>query len=125
MSDLDARYGRRSGRRWVWPVVALLGIAAGVALAAWIAFQPRPVTGILWGYEVLDDHHVRVTLDVHRPRPLAVECTVYAQAQDHSTVGERTLDLTAGKAGKTRVRAIVTTERRAVNGVLRGCRPAA
>jgi hypothetical protein len=124
MSDLESRYGRRGTRRWVWPFVAAVGITALVVWAAWVAFQPRPVNGVLWGYDVLDDHRVRVTLDLHRSEPIAVQCTVYAQAEDHSTVGERTVDVPAGNAGKSRVHAVITTERRAVNGVLRGCRPA-
>lgn len=123
MSDLDERYGRRTPRRWIWPVFAAVGIAVAIAWAAWVAFQPRPVNGILWGYEVLDDHRVKVTLDLHRPDPLAVECTVFAQAEDHSVVGERTIAVPPGTTEKTRVNAVITTERRAVNGVLRGCRP--
>jgi hypothetical protein len=121
MSDLDSRYGRRGPRRWIWPVVAVIGIVTLVAWAAWVAFQPRPVDAVLWGYDVLDDHRVRVTLEIHRPEPLTVQCTVYAQAEDHTTVGERTIDVPADK--RTRIRAVITTERRAVNGVLRGCRP--
>jgi hypothetical protein len=123
MSDLGARYGTRGRRRWLWPVVAVVGIGAGVAFAAWVAFQPRPVHGVLWGYEVLDDHRVQVTLDIHRPDPIEVECTVFAQAQDHSIVGERTFSVPPGTTKNTRVKTVVTTERRAVNGVLRGCRP--
>ena len=122
MSDLDARYGKRRPR-WVLTVCAVLGIAAGVTYAAWVAFQPRPVNGVLWGYEVLSDHRVQVTLDIYRPDPLAVECTVFAQAQDHSVVGERTITVPAGTKENTRVKTTITTERRAVNGVLRGCRP--
>jgi hypothetical protein len=123
MSDLDARYGRRAARRWVWPVIAVIGIVAAVAWAAWAAFQPQPVRGVLWGYKVLDDHHVQVTLDVHRAEPVTVECTVFAQAMDHSVVGERTIVLPRATAKDTRVKTTITTERRAVNGVLRGCRP--
>jgi len=62
-----------------------------------------------------------VTLDVHRAEPLAVECTVFAQALDHSVVGERTIVVPRGTTEDTRVKTVVTTERRAVNGVLRGC----
>ena len=122
MSDLDARYGKHRPR-WVLTVCAVLGIAAGVTYAAWVAFQPRPVNGVLWGYEVLSDHRVHVTLDVYRPDPLAVECTVFAQSQDHSVVGERTITVPPGTKKNTRVKTTITTERRAVNGVLRGCRP--
>ena len=122
MSDLAARYGTGGSRRWLWPVVAVLGIGAGVAFAAWVAFQPRPVHGILWGYEVLDEHHVRVTLELYRPDPLAVECTVFAQAADQSVVGERAITVPPSAKKKTRVATVIKTERRAVNGVLRGCR---
>jgi len=107
----------------MWPVIALVGIAAAVAWAAWVAFQPRPVHGVLWGFEVQDDHRVQVTLDLYRPDPLTVECTVFAQAQDHSVVGERTITVAPGTKEKSRVKTTITTERRAVNGVLRGCRP--
>jgi len=103
-------------------VVAVIGIVAAVAWAAWAAFQPRPVHGVLWGYTVLDDHRVQVTLDIHRAEPVAVECTVFAQAMDHSVVGERTILVPRGTPEDTRVKAVITTERRAVNGVLRGCR---
>ena len=95
-----------------------------VAWAAWSAFQPRPIRAVLWGYDVRDDHHVRVTLDVYRSKPLPVRCTVYAQAGDHSVVGQRTLSLGPGSREKTRVRVTLVTERRAVNGVLKGCEPA-
>jgi hypothetical protein len=122
MSDLDARYGKRRPR-WVLIVGAVVGIAAGVTYAAWVAFQPRPVNGVLWGYDVISDHRVQVTLDLYRPDPLAVECTVFAQALDHSVVGERTITVPPGTKQNTRVKATITTERRAVNGVLRGCRP--
>ena len=104
-------------------MIAVIGIVAAVAWAAWAAFQPQPVHGVLWGYKVLDDHRVQVTLDVHRAEPLAVECTVFAQAMDHSVVGERTIVVPRSTTEDTRVRTVITTERRAVNGVLRGCRP--
>jgi len=124
VTDLDARYGRRSRRRWILPAVAALGIATLVAWAAWTAFQPRPVRAVLWGYVVQSDHRVQVSLDLYRPEPLAVRCTVYAQADDHSMVGERSIDIGPGSREKTRVRATIITERRAVNGVLRDCQPA-
>lgn len=123
MTDLDARYGRRTPRRWILPIVATLGIAAMIAWAAWTAFQPRPVRAVLWGYDVQSEHRVKVMLDVYRPEPLAVRCTVYAQAQDHAEVGRRTIDVPPGSAEKTRVDTYIVTERRAVNGVLQDCQP--
>lgn len=94
-----------------------------IAWAAWTAFQPRPVRAVLWGYEVQSDHRVKVMLDVYRPEPQAVRCTVYAQAEDHTVVGQRILAISPGSAEKTRVNAVIITERRAVNGVLQDCQP--
>ena len=124
MTDLAGRYGTRGRPRWLWPVVAAVGVAIGVALAAWIAFQPRPVTAELYGYEVVDDHRVEITLNVHRPDPLEVRCTVYAQAKDHSIVGEKTVTVPAVDRDDVRVSIALETERRAVTGVLRTCQSA-
>ena len=124
MTDLSSRYGSRQRPRWFWPTIAGVGIALGVAFAAWVGFQNDPVTGRLWGYEVVSDSQVSVSLDVIRPDPLDVTCTVYAQADDHSIVGEKTVDIPASEDEKVRVDIDIETERRAVTGVLRTCVPA-
>ncbi len=122
MTDLGARYGNSSSRpRWFWPLVAAVGIVIGVAFAAWVGFQDKPITARVWGYEVVDDHQVTVKLDVVRPDPLAVQCTVYAQAADHSIVGEKTVNLPPSEQQQIRIAVDVETERRAVTGVLRTC----
>ncbi len=121
VTDLSSRYGSRQRPRWFWPVVAAVGITLGIAFAAWVGFQKDPVTGRLWGYEVMSDSEVAVKLDVIRPDPLAVTCTVYAQAEDHSIVGEKTVDVPASDREKVRVFIDIETERRAVTGVLRTC----
>jgi hypothetical protein len=121
VTDLAGRYGTRGRPRWLWPVVAAVGVAIGVGFAAWVAFQPRPVSAELYGYKVVDDHQVEITLNVHRPEPLAVRCTVYAQARDHSIVGEKTVTVPADDRDDVRVSISLETERRAVTGVLRTC----
>jgi len=123
VTDLSARYGTRARPRWFWPAIAAVGIALGVAFAAWVGFQDEPVKGRLWGYEVKNDHLVTLKVDVIRPDPLAVRCTVYAQAADHSIVGEKTVDVPPGDDEKTRISIDVQTERKAVTGVLRTCEP--
>ncbi len=122
MTDLGARYSTNSSRpRWFWPLIAAVGITIGIALAAWVGFQDKPVTARVWGYDVVDDHRVTVKLDVVRPDPLDVQCTVYAQAADHSVVGEKTIDVPASQQEQTRISVDIETERRAVTGVLRTC----
>ncbi len=121
VTDLEDRYGGRRRPRWMWPVIAAVGVLLGIAWAAWVAFQPRPVTADVYGYEVVDDHQVKVTLTVHRPEPVDVRCTVYAQAKDHSTVGEKTVTVPADDREDVRVNVSLETERRAVTGVLRTC----
>lgn len=120
---LDYRYGRRDRPRWMWVALAVVAVATAIAWAAWAGYRPQPVNGILYGYEVVDEHRVRVELIVHRRDSAAAVCTVYAQAQDHSTVGERQVAVPAGGPEERRVKAVITTERRAVNGVLRRCEP--
>jgi hypothetical protein len=121
VTDLSSRYGSSQRPRWFWPTIAAIGIALGVAFAAWVGFQKDPVTGRLWGYDVVSDSQVAVTLDVVRPDPLDVTCTVYAQSADHSIVGEKFVDVPASEQEKVRLTIDIETERRAVNGVLRTC----
>jgi hypothetical protein len=121
VTDLSDRYGTSGRPRWLWPAIAAVGVLIGIVWAAWVGFQPKPVSAQLYGYEVVDDHTVNITLNVHRPDPLAVECTVYAQAADHSIVGEKTVTVPADDREDARVRISLETERRAVTGVLRTC----
>jgi hypothetical protein len=121
VSTLDERYGRRTTRRWLWPVVSAVGVLVGVAWAAWVAIDTAPVTAEVYGYTVESDTRVVATVDVRREEPVAVRCTVYAQSLDHSVVGERTVDVPAGTQERTRVQVPITTERKAVTAVLRTC----
>lgn len=123
VTDLSSRYGTRTRPRWFWPAVTAVGVAIGIMFAAWVGFQDEPVKGRVWGYDVKSDHLVTLKLDVVRPDPLAVRCTVYAQAADHSIVGEKTVDVPASKEEETRISIDVQTERKAVTGVLRTCAP--
>jgi len=121
VTDLGARYGTSNRPRWFWPLIAAIGITIGIALAAWVGFQDKPVTARVWGYDIVNDHKVTIKLDVVRPDPIDVECTVYAQAADHSVVGEKTVDLPASEQEEIRVSIDIETERKAVTGVLRTC----
>lgn len=121
VTDLSSRYGSSQRPKWFWPLIAAVGIAIGIAFAAWVGFQKDPVSAKLWGYDVIDDKQVTVTLDIARPDPLAVECTVYAQAADHSIIGEKTIEVPPSDQEVVRIDTTIETERRAVNGVLKTC----
>jgi hypothetical protein len=123
VTDLSARYGTKRRPRWLWPAITVIGVSIGVAFAAWIALQNNPVTAEVHGYDVVDSHHVTVSLNISRPDPIAVECTVYAQSEDHAIVGEKTVTVPPSKSRDIRLTIDIKTERKAVNGVLRTCRP--
>lgn len=122
MSVLQTRYGRRQRPRWFWPAFATVAIAVGVAWAAWVAFDEPPVSADVYGYEIVSESRTVITLDIRRPDPVDVTCTVQAQALDHSVVGERTVELPATDQRRQRLEIDVETEREAVTGVLRTCR---
>lgn len=106
----------------MWVVITVVGVSLAIAWAAWVAFQPRPVSAQLYGYDVVDDRRVDVTVLINRPDPsIPVQCTVYAQSQDHAIVGEKTVDVAPGTREEARVGISLETERRAVTGVLRTC----
>ncbi|EFQ83730.1 hypothetical protein HMPREF0063_11393 [Aeromicrobium marinum DSM 15272] len=123
-TDLRDRYGVSRRPRWFWPLIAAVGITAGVAWAAWLAFQPRPVSAVLYGYDVVGDDSVVLTVEIRRDEPVAVECAVYAQGSDHAVVGERTVMVGPADVAVVREDITVQTTARAVTGVLRSCRVA-
>lgn len=124
---LQRRYGATRTRRW--PAVVAIGILAslGVGWVVWVALDhsDRALSYELSGYDVVSQNKTVVSIELARENGAAVECEVYAQAEDHSTVGERIVTVPAGKPGTVRLDEPIRTDRKAVNGVLRTCRPAA
>jgi hypothetical protein len=121
---LEERYGMRpQWSRLIAVVVVALLATAGVAWVIWagLAHSNPPVSAQLQAYEVRNPHAVDVTLVIDRRDGDAVQCVVYAQSENHAIVGERTINVSAGDAGTTTVDATITTERRAVTGVLDSC----
>lgn len=121
MTDLSTRYGTHTRRPWIFPLAAAVAIAVAVGWVIWVATTDKPFQARVYGYEVTGEHSTTVKLDIHRPKPLNLECTVYAQADDHSIVGERTLKIPASPKVTIRLSTSIVTERRAVTGVLKGC----
>jgi hypothetical protein len=121
---LEERYG--SPRRWsrlILVVVAALLATAGVAWVIWagLASSNPPVSAQMSTYEVRSARATDVTLVIDRRDGDAVQCMVYAQSENQTVVGERTIKVPAGDPGTTTVDATITTERRAVAGVLDSC----
>lgn len=123
-AELSQRYGSQSTprRRVLIAVVSLVALL-GVGWVVWAAADgsDQPVNAELQSYEVTGDTTTEVTLVLDRRGSRALECVVYAQAEDHSTVGELVIDVPAGDPGRLRITDTITTQRRAVNGVLRDC----
>ena len=121
MTDLEARYGTRRRPRWLLPVLAGIIFVAALAWVLWVATADKPFQVRVYSYEVVSDQQTTVRLDVQRPQPVGLECTVYAQGVDHSIVGERTVIIPASTETSLRKSITVKTERRAVTGVLKAC----
>ncbi len=121
MTDLQARYGTRHRPRWLLPVVAGIALVTALVWVLWVATADKPFQVRVYSYQVVNDHQTIVRLDVQRPKPVELECTVYAQAEDHSIVGERSVTVPASNQTSLRKSITVKTERRAVTGVLKAC----
>jgi hypothetical protein len=127
---LAERYGRSGssrGRRHLTVALAVTLAVVGVGWVVWSGWvhSHQEVTGQLRAYSVTGDTSTDVTVLVDRRTGAPVECDVYAQAADHSRVGERVLRIPAGQPGSVLVTVTITTQRRAVNGVLGDCVAAA
>jgi hypothetical protein len=124
------RYGAPAA--WVRPtIIAGVVVVAAAALGwlLWAAFyhsNPQ-VASRLVSYDVVDTHHVDVTIQVDRVAGVTATCRVLAEASDHAVVGELAFLVgpqpdggTSGRVNSTVQRTIVT-ERRATTAVLQGC----
>jgi hypothetical protein len=121
---LEERYGKPPAwSRLIAVVIAALLVTAGVAWVIWagLAHSSPPVSAQLRTYEVRNAHATDVTLVIERSDGDAVVCRVYAQSENRTIVGERTIDVPAGDPGTTTVEATIETERRAVSGALESC----
>ena len=122
--ELAQRYGPPTSprRRILVAVVSVIAVL-GVGWVVWAATNSsdQPVNAELQSYDVTGDTTTEVTLVLDRRGNERLECEVYAQAEDHSTVGELVIHVPPGDPGRLRITDTITTQRRAVNGVLREC----
>jgi hypothetical protein len=119
------RYGVSSPRRrrlWIG-VVALVaaGLLGWLVWAAWHQ-ATGTVSGSVSAFDVVGSHRVDATVQIHRPPDAAVECTVQAQASDHSVVGQTVISLHRPGQADVQVKTTIKTDRVATTAVVAGCR---
>ena len=122
--DLAERYGAPSRGRRPLVVAAVVALAvAGLAWLLWaVLFHARPpVTSQMVGFDV-DGQHAAVAryTVVRRDASVPASCLLRAFADDHSVVGERTVQVDA-RAKAVNLSSTVRTERRATTVDLVGC----
>ena len=123
----QARYGRdrlpHLSRRWLIGV-SVIGVAAGIALAA-VGYQRlghSDVEGTLAGYRLIDSQTVSVTISVTRKDPSRpVDCIVRVRAKDGSETGRRELLVPPGTRATVQVTGIVKSSKPPVVGDIYGC----
>jgi len=120
------RYGRRRephrAPRWVLPVLVVLVLLAGLAVAATLyRRQAVQVRGAVVAFDVAAEDRVRVRFTVRGARSAAATCTVRARAADGAEVGRAEVPVPAGGDRDPTVTYDLRTSRRAVTGEVQRC----
>jgi hypothetical protein len=121
------RYGSRarSARtrpvlRWALLAVVLLALV-GVALIGYRNLGSAPIEGKQVAFEVIDDHSVRITVEVQREDPQRpADCVVRGRAESGEEVGRREV-LIHPANGVSRQDTVLRTSSRATIGEVYGC----
>jgi TRAP-type C4-dicarboxylate transport system permease small subunit len=124
-SLMASRYGVPSRRRrWLGVAVVALLATALVVWVVWAAWHQATTTvdGNVSAFDIVGPHRVDVTVQIHRPSHAVVQCTVQAQATDHSVVGQTVVSLPRAGASDVQVKTAVKTEREATTVVVSQCR---
>jgi hypothetical protein len=118
------RYGvtSRSSRGLAIIATAVVAVVA-VCWVLWAAWHQATgtVSGSVSAYDVVAAHHVDVTVQIHRPAHHAVQCTVQAQASDHSVVGQTVVSLAAAGSTDVQVKRTIKTDREATTAIVSQC----
>ncbi|MEB3068625.1 DUF4307 domain-containing protein [[Mycobacterium] vasticus] len=123
-----ARYGDSRGsalpRRLLAITLGVLAVATAAALAV-LGYQrltAAEVKGDMYGYRVLDDHTVSVTINVTRTDPSQpVDCIVRVRAADGSETGRRELLIGPSESATVQVTTTVASSQPPVMGDVYGC----
>ena len=109
-------------RRRLWLTAGSLGVL-GIAVLVWISiefFAPEATSEQI-GFDVIDETHVQVIVDVSKPLDRTATCTLEALNQGYGQVG--IVDVTVGPQDQrtTRLTVDITTAELATTGVVREC----
>jgi hypothetical protein len=122
----EGRYGSRGRKRprpvlrWLLTGLAVL-LGFGAAVAGYQNFGNTPIQGKQTAFAVLDDHSVRITLEVQRDEPQrAAECVVRARADNGDEVGRKEI-LIRPADDTVRQETELRTSSRATTGEVYGC----
>ena len=111
---LEQRYGAPASGRGLLVAAGVLA-AALLAWLVWVALSGGTrVDATVQSFQVRSPHSVALVVTIHRSDESPVRCTVSAQAEDHSVVGEDVVELPAGAARDVRVERTLRTDREAV-----------
>jgi hypothetical protein len=117
------RYGVRSPRRRLLTVAVVAVVA--VVLLGWLAWAAwvqgtTSVSGQVVAFDVVSPHRIDVTVQISHPADAAAQCTLQAQAVDHTVVGQVIVSVPAGdREGK--VSTTVKTDREATAASVTDC----
>jgi Domain of unknown function (DUF4307) len=117
------RYGVTPPRRRLLAVAALA--VAGVVLLGWLAWSAwvqgtTSVSGQVVSFDVVSPHRIDVTVQISHPADAAAQCTLEAQAVDHTVVGQVLVSVPAGE-GAGKVTSTIKTDREATSATVTGC----
>lgn len=123
-----ARYGDSPAsvlpRRLLAITLGALAVATAAALAV-LGYQrltTADVKGELYGYQVIDDQTVSVTINVTRPDPSRpVVCIVRVRAADVSEAGRRELLIPPSESATVQVTTIIKSSQPPAMGDVYGC----
>jgi hypothetical protein len=105
-------------------LATLLGVVAlAVAYVAYRAVAAHTTSATVLRFEVPDDRHVVVRLEVHHDRDKDARCELVAYDRDHLSVGHQTVELGRDLASPAQITATVTTSARTYAVRVSGCSP--
>lgn len=121
-ADLDARYGRRAGRRRLWWVIGSAAVALVVGWYAWSLFADpgQSVNVDATAYQI-EDHSVTVEFQVTAPAGTAVACAVSALDEEFGVVGWKVVEIPPSDQHMRAFRETVPVVAPATTGLVKSC----